>query len=316
LIGVGAFSVLAPYGCGGGEAGTREPAAGGTRAVEHALGKTEVPEDPERVVSVYTGPDLAHLLALGEKPVAAAALYASGPPFDPSLPEGSTEGVEPLRFPGGEVDLEKVAALRPDLIVGQDYAIEGVYDELSQIAATVATPWTDGAWREDFLFVGGVLGKRARAEELLAGLDADVRAAGERLGGQRTTVSMATVQPDGVWIYNENAFAGEILGEVGIPVVSGLEEDDFGEEHRASVSLERLPAANGDALFMLQDPRFFGEEEYEEARSQPLWDSIPAVKGGRVYTVNAMTWYIGSVYAARRVLEDLHKYLLDGGRNQ
>jgi iron complex transport system substrate-binding protein len=284
--------------------------------VEHALGETEVPANPERAASVYAGPDLAHLLALGEKPLAAAALYASGPPFDPSLPKGSTKGVEPLRSPGGEVDLEKVAALRPDLIVGQDYAIESVYDELSQIAPTVATPWTDGAWREDFLFMGEVLGKRDRAEALLAELEADIEAAGESLGGRRTTVSMATVRPDGVWIYNENAFAGEILGEIGIPVVSGLKEDDFGEEHRASVSLERLPAANGDALFMLQDPRFFGEEEYEEARSQPLWDSIPAVKAGRVYTVNAITWYIGSVYAARGVLEDLEIHLLGGGRNR
>lgn len=179
----------------------------------------------------------------------------------------------------------------------------------------MVTPWTfeGDSWKEDFLFIGEVVGKRDLAEERLRELDVDVGETRNALGDLDVTVSMAAVDSEGVTVYNDRLFAGSILKELGIPVVSDLEEDAFEEEPQQiyGLSLERLPALNGDVLFMLQDDRLEGEEEaFRKARALPLWDRVPAVQSGRVYQVNRQIYYDGTVQGARTVLREFERYLV------
>ena len=73
--------LLLLIGCGGGEAGVASgpPAVvdGESRSVEHAMGVTEVPVDPQRVVVLDTG-ELDSALALGVVPVGAVSIFADG----------------------------------------------------------------------------------------------------------------------------------------------------------------------------------------------------------------------------------------------
>ena len=120
----------------------RRRASGGAFPVkiEHALGTTTIPEEPKRIVVVgYT--DQEPLLAMGIKPVGAMDWFGQGT-FAKWPWERDAWGGEPPAIVSSksyEIDFEKVAAQRPDLILGVYAEIKKPdYEKLSQIAPTVA----------------------------------------------------------------------------------------------------------------------------------------------------------------------------------
>jgi len=119
--------------CGGDDAAPPNTAAGGReRTIRHGLGTTTVPASPQRI-AVLDGNAAATALAVGVRPVAVPSDVA-----DFAYLDELTEGIERIDTSAGSPDLEQVAALRPDLIVGLDLSLEEHYGELSQIAPTVA----------------------------------------------------------------------------------------------------------------------------------------------------------------------------------
>jgi len=121
-------------GCGGGAGGGGSEGNGGgeesaTRTVEHAMGESEVPEEPERVVVLDTG-ELDSAVSLGVTPVGAVEAVP-GEGFPSYL-----EGVEGVEIVGTieEPNLETISTLEPDLILSSNLRHEGIYDQLSQIA--------------------------------------------------------------------------------------------------------------------------------------------------------------------------------------
>ena len=141
LIGAGSLLVLAPFGCGTGEQG--DGASGGTRTVEHAMGETEVPAEPGRIVALSGQMDLDALLALGLQPVAAGANFENDTAVNPWSQDRMEEDVEVFKF-RPEPDPERIATFEPDLIIGHEGWLEPVYEELSQLAPTVVTEYDGG----------------------------------------------------------------------------------------------------------------------------------------------------------------------------
>jgi ABC-type Fe3+-hydroxamate transport system substrate-binding protein len=121
--------------CGGtAEPGKTTPSddAAFPRTVEHAMGQTEIPQQPERVVVLDTG-ELDTALSLGVTPVGAVTTAVSDG-FLSYLAEDAAD-VEVVGTIA-EPNLEAIAALRPDLILSNRTRHEDLYDELSQIAPT------------------------------------------------------------------------------------------------------------------------------------------------------------------------------------
>lgn len=130
---LGAAGLLA--GCGG---AAEEPAAPATRRFAHAAGTTDVPTSPSRIVSLHSTAFTWQLATLGVASIGASAAPAEDPLryirlVDPQA-AAALDGL--VSVGDSEVDLEKVAALRPDLIVGGDFQSD-LYDRLSAIAPTV-----------------------------------------------------------------------------------------------------------------------------------------------------------------------------------
>lgn len=143
--------------------------------IEHAFGETTVEEEPVRVVSIgFTDHDV--LLALGVEPVAIRQWYGD---FDFVWPwaEDALGDLEPEVLPSDDLNFEQIAALDPDLIIGQYIGLEeDEYETLSQIAPTIAQPADSppfGApWQEMTRTIGAAVGRSAEAEELVAGVEA------------------------------------------------------------------------------------------------------------------------------------------------
>ena len=137
------------------------------RTVEHAMGETCIPINPQRLVTLsdFT---LHHALVLGVKPI--------GHAFDgwrdkvPPYLTGRRNEIEALEEIGTEAqpDLEKILDLKPDLIIGSAWVREA-YPLLSQIAPTVldgVESAHNSGWREHFDFVAEALDKKAALQEL------------------------------------------------------------------------------------------------------------------------------------------------------
>src|ERR1700732_709492 len=144
----------APAACSSHKPPPASTGGGGPLTITHAFGETTIPEPPKRVVSAgFTGQD--DLLALGIVPVAVTNWFGDQPfgvwPWaQPKL--GNAKPVV-LNLDNG-IQVEKIADLKPDLIVATDAGVDAdTYHKLSAIAPTVPQsdsyaffePWKDQA---------------------------------------------------------------------------------------------------------------------------------------------------------------------------
>ncbi|MFW3615353.1 ABC transporter substrate-binding protein [Billgrantia antri] len=282
------------------------------RRVEHALGEARIKGEPRRIVTLYQGAtDSA--LALGLGPVGVVESWLERPIYRYLRDELPAE----VRYLGLETqpDLEAVARLAPDLIVGARYRHADVYPLLSRIAPTVIAG-TAYDFEAMLMLLGEATGREAEARELLADWHervADFRCrAAARLGDawpQR--VSVVSFRGDHVRLYYDG-FARHILDQLGFQRPEGQEGAGWGVK---LVSRESLPALDADAIFvfMRDDPAVV--ELHRDWTTHPLWQRLEAVEQGQVHRVDPILWSMGSgILAANRLLDELyvHYGLHDG----
>jgi hypothetical protein len=149
------------------------------------------------------------------------------------------------------LNLEAIAALKPDLILGSQLRAADSYDELSKIAPTVFSIRPGFTWKENYLLNAASLDKIAQAKTNLAAYDKRAEALGAELGTHKPTVSMVRYLPDGVIrLYGNDSFIGTILKDVGIPRPKNQDIADLAAE----VSAENIDQADADWIFTGRRP--------------------------------------------------------------
>lgn len=126
--------VLTACGSGGDDSGN---AAGKTHSVKADNGTIEVPADPQRVVTI--GNTTLPFIDMGGEPVGVTEVSASELGLIPKEQKARFEAATNLGSSGDQVDMEKLASLKPDLILAQfpDSEFEQVEKELNSIAPTM-----------------------------------------------------------------------------------------------------------------------------------------------------------------------------------
>ncbi|MDC8802624.1 iron-siderophore ABC transporter substrate-binding protein [Halomonas pacifica] len=290
-------------------------AAEPVRHVAHALGEARIEGRPERLVSLYQGAtDTA--LALGLTPVGVVESWLERPMYRylrDALPGD-------VRYLGLETqpDLEAVAGLAPELIVGARYRHTQAYPLLSRIAPTLIadTPYD---FETMLTMLGEASGREARARALLAawrGRVADFRCrAAAHLGEDwPQSASVVSFRGDHVRIYYDG-FAWRVLEQLGFRRPAAQDGSGWGVK---LVSRERLPAMDADAIFvfMRDDPAVLAL--HRDWTTHPLWRSLEAVERDRVYRVDPVIWNMGAgILAANRLLDELYAHygLADDGED-
>jgi len=286
--------------CGGTDAAPTSDATGDApRSVNHFRGTTVVPADPQRVVVLDLG-ELDSAIALGVTPVGAVRAPVNSGLL--SYLEDEAAGVQ-LVGEIGDPDLEKIAALEPDLILGSELRVADFYDELSAIAPTVFTETVGVVWKENLAVHAEALGKQEEAAELLAAYETRADKVGQAVGDG--TASVVRFVPGEIRLYAKASFIGTLLQDAGIarPPVQDIEEFDV------VVSPEQVDKAAGDVIFVgtYGDP---AETDGPVVLGGPLWKRLPAVQAGNVHEVDDDVWFLGTgVGAADRVLDDLERLL-------
>lgn len=312
LIGAGSLLTLAPYGCGGesgqvGETTPGEATSGGTRTIEHALGTTEVPVDPRRVIVMDGEITLDPVAALGIEPVGAAVPPVAAQDIPDQIAR-KIEGEMPLLGSANEPNLEEAAALDPDLIIGAPELIESIYRDLSQISPTVAVSYEQTQWKERLRRIGAVFGREEKAQSLLTGYDervADFRAdLGDRL--DEITITAARATDLGFrYLTVDGSFPGTVLKDVGLSQPPQQETGSVGggdTEPYIELSFENIPTLEADYIFLLVDEG----QSLEELKSNPLWEGLE----GQKIEIPSGRWVFGNILTANAVLGDLEKHLV------
>lgn len=274
------------------------------RTIEHAMGETVLESRPERVVVLDVG-ELDNVVSLGIKPVGLAPTEGS-----PELPSylkkdaGNPANIGTIN----NLNLEAIAGLKPDLILGSRLRAADKYDELSKIAPTVFSIRPGFTWKENYLLNAAALDRTAEAKAKLTAYDAKVKELDTKLGADKPTVSMVRYLPDGVIrLYANASFIGTILKDAGIPRPKNQDIEDLAAE----VSAENIDQADADYIFT----GVYGDAKATDksrAQGNPLWKNLKAVKAGHAYDVPDETWYLGlGVTAADQVLADLEKHLTE-----
>lgn len=259
--------------------------AAGTRTVEHALGTTEVPADPERIVVVDRRGTLAFLLELGLEPVGALeAAWLFGEPFHPLIAEAAEEaGVEPIDGTDGP-NLEQIAALDPDLIIGNVRDMAETDDELAAIAPTIGLEWDFADPLANAVTIGEAVGRAEEAEALVADFDEALAIAAEEVTDPGTVSIIGLFATDDIRIYRAGNMFGRLTEELGGEVVPTEEELPLDPEDGEVnyVSIEEIGIADGERLISLVN---LAPEEaglYEELVANPVVQALPGFENDQV----------------------------------
>ncbi|GAB94731.1 iron complex transport system substrate-binding protein [Kineosphaera limosa] len=267
--------------------GESTPQAPTTVTVTDARGQVEVPSSPQTFVVADFGA-LDTLDYLGVEPT---ALPKRG------LPEHLKKYADEKYTDLGtlrEIDLEKVAASEPALIVlGGRSAPQ--YDEAKQIAPVIDVTAKKGAdavttLKSTATTLATVYGKQAQADERLAQIDtqiADVKAKAADSG----TALVLMVTGSKLSAYGPGSRFGFVHDVLGLkPAAPNLAQDSHGQV----VSFEFVKQTNPDHLFVIDRDAATGQggQAAKVVLDNPLIASTTASKNDNITYLDSQSWYL------------------------
>jgi iron complex transport system substrate-binding protein len=309
---VGALLVAGLAACGSTEPAAPGPAAADKpaaafRTVKHAMGETVIPAQPKRVVALDQS--FVDAVLTLETPVVGYTTYRS---IDSTLPDYlgtvATEYGKDATTVGTleQPSLEKVMALKPDLIVSAKVRHEALYDKLSKIAPTVFSETTGAIWKDNVRLVGQALGKEELAETRIKEYEERAGRIGTAIKekeGELPTISVVRFAgEDTVRLYVEKSYSGLVLKDVGFPRPEGqpTEKDAIAVD----ISQERIAELDADRIFVATYPDPATDGPKDTFLKNPLWGKLK----GEQHEVSDLTWMSAvGIQGAHAMLDDLAK---------
>lgn len=241
-----------------------------TVVYESETGPVEVPANPNRIVALTNAPNV---LSLGGTLVGVDIWTKDNPLFTDKL-----SGVEVV----SEADLEKIAALEPDLIIAGTH--QKNIAELGKIAPTVVYTWGKLDYLAQQLEIGKLLGKEKEAQAWIDDFKRRAEEAGKQIkakAGENVTVSVFETDSKNFYVFGNNWARGtEILYQaMGLGMPEKVKRDALGPGYYM-ISQEVLPEYAGDYIVLSRDSA--ADNSFMKT---DLWNNIPAVKEKRVIEI-------------------------------
>ncbi|MDP2712670.1 MAG: ABC transporter substrate-binding protein [Solirubrobacteraceae bacterium] len=312
LIGGGlTLGTLALLGCGDDdEVSNGTERAGYPRTVSHAYGSTTIERVPTRLVTLgYTDVDVA--LALGVTPVGFRDFFGTGlnPWAEPLAGAGDPEAIEY----GERAPVERILALRPDLVVASTGMPRADYEALAGVVTTVGPGGDEAtvvAWRTQVRQMARSLAREARAERLIDGLEARYAAA-RRAHPQfaRRTLVWTFPAQGGYSVYFSKDTRMQTLTELGFRLPASIAELDDGS-FSTVLSAEQVQRLDADVLIV----QTYTPEQRRTTERSTLFQNLDVVKRDDVIwmpeqVADGVTF--GTVVSIPYVLDDLLALLAD-----
>lgn len=259
--------------------------------VEHAFGSTQITKAPQRVVSVGYTDDQA-ILAFGVKPVGMVDQYPNPVGKTPDINTqwpwvkdkwGDTRPEVIMSNGDSGPNYEKIAALRPDLIIAVYSEIDqAAYDRLSKIAPTVgrtkgeAEPFS-APWQDNAAHIAKALGKADEGAKLVQGIQDKLDAARKAHPefADQTAVALSWYK-DSVAPFTTTDVRGRLVTGIGFKGTPEIDKIADGKFYTV-LSPERIDLINVDRVFVIAD-----QADQEALKKFKLFTNLPAAKDGKV----------------------------------
>jgi iron complex transport system substrate-binding protein len=294
-------ATLALSSCGSDEeSGGSTPATGGGPfpiTVEHKFGTTTVPSKPRRIAVVgLTEQDT--VIALGFKPIATTEWYGKQPYAVWPWAEEALGDAKPTVLTNTDgFQFEKIATLRPDLIIGTNAGMQRAdYKKLSAIAPTIAGAKgsTDyfSPWDQQTELIAKSLGKEAEGRKLVQGIkDQYAAAAAEHpeFKDKTITFSQNGFYAGSIYVYPDGLNT-EVLTYLGFSINPKVTARVEKPGEQVPISAELIDVLDADViLFATEAP-----SDIPALEKVPTFRTLDAVAGHRaVFTDGVLA---GAIY--------------------
>ncbi|RAJ45599.1 ABC-type Fe3+-hydroxamate transport system substrate-binding protein [Kitasatospora sp. SolWspMP-SS2h] len=289
---------LAATACGSsGDGGSKDAApsggavnSAGPVTVEATNGKITVPADVKRIVSISYA--TGALLDLGVQPVGTSTIDENNPmELLPSQTEAAKK-IEPIGS-GIEINIEKVASLRPDLIIVEGAtAFDWGVSKLEGIAPTlyfgIDKPVDLLNAQEK---IATAVGKQAEFKKLKS--DYDAKAAkikttyADKLNSTKWTI--ASSYGGGEFLVDTaTSWVGRVLNDAGAKFSQASADTT---DHEVTYSVEKLDVLADADIILIPRTAATGEvpQDTKDLDKQPSWQNLKAVKAGKVVPLTYAT---------------------------
>jgi iron complex transport system substrate-binding protein len=240
-----------------------------SRTLTDELGRTVVvPDHPHRLVclvpsivddvySLGAGDDVIAVSDYTKFPAQAEAKPKIGAPMNPSL--------------------ESIVALHPDLVLGSgDMNHVQTANQLESygIPVFMVNPHGIAGIYTSILSLGKALHRESDAARLVQSLQVREQAVRRRVSGKPVVRVFMPVWYDPIVTIGRHAFITELIEAAGgVSITSDIAQE------WPQVSLEAIVARRPDALLLVRNSKV----SLSELSNLPGWDTLPAVRAGRVY---------------------------------
>ncbi|ELA3178230.1 TPA: iron-siderophore ABC transporter substrate-binding protein [Klebsiella aerogenes] len=278
-------------------------AAADSQTFTDDLGRTvSVPLHPQRIVSMHDLDITIPLIELGVPPVAShgrtrpdgshylrSSAQLTGVDFDNSE----------IRFIGtADIDLEAVAAAKPDLIITEPSRHVSV-EQLAKIAPTVSIDHLQGSAPRIYRKLAQLTGSQARLAVLERRYQEQIKQLKATVDPQQYRVSVIQANNGKVTVHHSYHALGRVLRDAGFRFPSLIDKIPDGQ--RIDVSAEQLPELDADFVFATWRSDTGGKPQDELKAMEavmPGWcDFMRACRTGR-YILLPREEVISNSYAA------------------
>lgn len=257
--------------------------------VEHELGETVVPTNPENVV-VFDYGVLDTLREIGVDPIAVP--QGSIPDYLTEFESDDYENAGTLFEP----DFETIYGLEPDLIIISGRAAEA-YDELTEIAPTIHVGVDTANYVESFqentMLLGEIFGETELVESKLAEIDEEITTLHETASTSESTGLFTMANEGALSAYGPGSRFGIIHNEFGVAAADENIED---ANHGQNVSFEYVLETNPDYLFVMDRGVAIGDDEIsaQETIENELVQQTSAYQEDNIIYLDPSYWYLAS----------------------
>jgi len=276
-------------------------------------------DKPAKKVVVLEWTYAENLLALGIQPTGMADIQGYGDyvNIEPQLDDTVADV-------GGrqEPNLEAIAALEPDLIIGVSFRHDTMIAELEKIAPTVIfNPYPEDEsidlyqeMETTFNEMAKAVGKEDEAEKVLADLEtvyeekaAEIEAAELKTKDTILTLAYTGAAAPEIRVFTPNSMASIIMEKIGLN--NAHQPDQFEVFGSSTFNVEGLTKyENANYMFTVPDE----DNIYQnQLKGNAVWENLAFVKEERTYDLGADTWLYGGPLSAKTLVNQITDVLVN-----
>ncbi|MBE3102618.1 MAG: iron-siderophore ABC transporter substrate-binding protein, partial [Bacilli bacterium] len=220
-----------------------------------------------------------------------------------------------------EPNLEAIAALEPDLIIGVSFRHDAMLADLEEIAPTVIfNPYPEDEsidlyqeMETTFNEMAKAVGKEAEAKEVLADLDttyeekaAEIKAAKLKTKDTILTLAYTGAAAPEIRVFTPNSMASIIMEKIGL--TNAHQPDQFEIFGSTTSNVEGLAKyENANYMYTVPDE----DNIYDnQLKGNAVWENLAFVKEKRMYDLGAATWLYGGPLSAKTLVNQITDVLV------